>query len=373
VARKIFGDVKGTVQIARTKSNPDHTDLKSYLIVGLPVLIIHVLLLYGFARIGLSQYAVRGDGREYMAAAVALTQGRITGTHFPLYSALIAILSSLVPIDLAALSIPAVFHTLFALVAYRILLAMKFKRPLSGALIVALVPPSAIVYTSSALADSITLFFAALTFYYGLERREKLMLVFAFLAGFTHYEGILLTIPLAYLYWKSDRRRLLLALIPAVPVVLLTLYQFVVTGNLLYYVSVHFVFYQRVFGTTPLSYPFESLIYIATALRGIDRIYWFGYVGLVFIIYAIGAVRSARIGRNWSAAFSATFYAFSALYTGYYFVPRFLLYAFPSLMEFTELGRRKILWWTLIIVTIASVTYSFWFLLVRVPASGFTS
>jgi hypothetical protein len=155
--------------------------------------------------------------------------------------------------------------------------------------------------------------------------------------------------------------------------VLLTLYQFAVTGNLLYYVSVHFVFYQRVFGTTPLSYPFESLVYIATELRGIDRIYWFGYVGLAFIIYAIGTVRSARSGRSWSAVFSAAFYAFSALYTGYYFVPRFLLYAFPSLMEFTELGRRKILWWMMIIATIMSVAYSIWFLLVRVPATGFIS
>jgi hypothetical protein len=359
--------------LSQMKSNWDHASLKSYFIVGLIVLMIHVLLLYGFAKIGLSQYAVRGDGREYMAAAVALTQGRIIGTHFPLYSALIAVAGSLVPVELAALSIPPFFHTLFALVVFRILARMKFRRPLSGALIVALVPPSAIVYTSSALADSITLFFAALTFYYGLEGREKLMLVFAFLAGFTHYEGILLTIPLAYLYWKSDRRRLLLALIPAVPVVLLTLYQFVVTGNLLYYVSVHFVFYRRVFGTTPLSYPFESLVYIATALSGIDRIYWLGYVGLVLIIYAIGGVRSARIGRNWSAAFSATFYAFSALYTGYYFVPRFLLYAFPSLMEFTELGRRKIVWVMLVLATVASVAYSIWFLLIRVPATGFTS
>jgi hypothetical protein len=333
VARNVIGDVKGSVGASLTKSNSGHASLRSYLIVGSIVLFIHVLLLYGFAKIGLSQYAVRGDGREYMAAAVALTQGRIIGTHFPLYSALIAVAGSLVPIDLAALSIPPFFHALFALVVYRVLVTMKFRRPLSGALIVTLLPPSAIVYTSSALSDSITIFFVALTFYYGLEGREKLMFVCAFLAGFTHYDGILLTIPIAYLYWKSDRRRLLLALIPAVPVVLLTLYQFVVTGNLLYYVSVHFVFYQRVFGTTPLSYPFESLVYIATALRGIDRIYWLGYVGLAFIIYAIGTVRSARIGRNWSAAFSATFYAFSALYTGYYFVPRFLLYAFPSLME----------------------------------------
>lgn len=343
------------------------------MIVGSTVLVIHVLLLYGFAKIGLSQYSVRGDGREYIAAAIALTQGRIIGTHFPLYSALIAVVSSLVPIDLAALAIPPFFHTLFALVAYRILVAMKFRRPISSALMVALLPPSAIVYTSSALADSITIFFAALTFYYGLERREKLMLVFAFLAGLTHYDGIVLIIPLAYLYWRSDRRRILLALVPAVPIVLLTLYQFAVTGNLLYYVSVHFVFYQRVFGTTPLSYPFESLVYIATELRGIDRIYWFGYVGLAFIIYAIGTVRSARSGRSWSAVFSAAFYAFSALYTGYYFVPRFLLYAFPSLMEFTELGRRKILWWMMIIATIMSVAYSIWFLLVRVPATGFIS
>ena len=365
--------MKGSVQATERKSNLDHASFRSYLIVGSLVLVVHVFLLYGFAKIGLSQYSVRGDGREYMAAAVALAQGRIIGTHFPLYSALIVIVSALVPIDLAALSIPPLFHTFFALVVYRILVAMKFRRPLSGAIMVALLPPSAIVYTSSALADSITLFFVALTFYYGLNGREKLMLVAAFLAGFTHYDGIVLAIPLAYLYWKSNRRKLPLAAIPAVPIILLALYQFVVTGNLLYYVSVHFVFYQRVFGTTPLSYPFESLVYIATALRGIDRIYWFGYVGLAFIVYAIGVARSARVGRNWSAMFSGTFYALTALYTGYYFIPRFLLYAFPSLMEFTELGRRRILWWILIAATVMSVAYSFWFLLVRVPASGFIS
>ena len=365
--------MKGPVQETEKKSEADHATLRSYLIVASLVLIIHVFLLYGFAKIGLSQYSLRGDGREYMAAAIALTQGRIIGTHFPLYSALIAIVSPLVPIDLAALSIPPLFHALFALVAYRILVAMKFRRPLSGAVMVALLPPSAIVYTSSALADSVCLFFAALTFYYGLKGREKPMLISAFLAGFTHYDGIVLAIPLAYLYWKSNRRRLLLAVIPAVPVLLLTLYQFAVTGDWLYYVSVHFVFYQRVFGTTPLSYPFESLVYIATALRGVDRMYWFGYVGLAFIVYALGVAQSARTGRNWSSVFSGAFYAFTALYTGYYFVPRFLLYAFPSLMEFTELGRRKILWAMLILATIASVTYSIWFLLIRVPATGFTS
>lgn len=68
--------------------------------------------------IGLTQYAVRGDGREYMAMAQALTQGRLIGTHFPLYPAVILSASLVMKTEVAALAIPPIFHVLFAFAIY---------------------------------------------------------------------------------------------------------------------------------------------------------------------------------------------------------------------------------------------------------------
>jgi hypothetical protein len=335
---------------------------------------LHVLLLYGYSRIGLAQYATRGDGREYMAMAHALTQGQLIGTHFPLYPAIILVTSLTMKTQMAALVVPAIFHVLFALVVYKILGTLGVDRPFLYALFVALFPPAIMIYSSSALSDSTTLFFAALTFYYGLVNRRNLMLLSSILAAASHYMGMLLFVPLLYWFWKNDKKKSILALIPLAPIALFSLIQFVTTGDLLHYVTVHFSYAVRVYGTPLFYYPFASLVSVAMNLKGVEMLYWLGYVGLVFIVYAVGLVYATRTRRTWSAVASVPFYALMVVYTGYYFIPRLILYAFPSLMEYGRLGRGNRLFATVVLVAIlASVGYAIWFMLVRVPASGFVS
>jgi hypothetical protein len=93
---------------------------RSYLALAGVLIVVHIALLYGFASIDLGRYAARGDGSEYMAVAQALTNGQLIGVHFPLYPALISIGSLFLPVDLAALAIPPMFHIFFALTLYKI-------------------------------------------------------------------------------------------------------------------------------------------------------------------------------------------------------------------------------------------------------------
>jgi hypothetical protein len=350
------------------------TALRPYVSIVTLLVASHVVLLYEFSQLGLAQYAGRGDGAEYLAAAEALARGKLVGYHFPLYPALIGVASLLVSKELAALAIPAVFHTFFALAVYKILDTLKFRRALLYALVLAFFPPSALIYTSSPISDSLVLFLAALVFYFGLKRKESPMLLSSFLAGATHYMGMLLVVPLGYWYWRNDRRRMPLASVPLLPFAILSLIKFASTGDLFYYVTVHFAYSSRVWSTPLVSYPFVSLVYTATVLRGLERLYWFGYVAVVFAVYGIGLAHGVKTRANWSVAFSAPFYVLMTVYAGYYFVPRFLLYAFPSLMEYPRLENRfKAILWLAIAVTIASAAYAVWFLLIRVPATGFTS
>ncbi|MEM3078498.1 MAG: hypothetical protein QXR38_03275 [Nitrososphaerales archaeon] len=347
--------------------------LNSYLTLGLFVATIHAILLYCYAQIGLTDYASRGDGQEYMYAAEALSQGKLIGAHLPLYPALIAITSFITPKEVAALSIPAILHTLFTLVAYKALMDTGLGNPWLYALMIAFVPPSVLIYSSSALSDGVALFFIALSFYYGLRKKEGAMLLSSFLAASTHYMGSFLVIPLAWKYWKADKRRLPLALVPLLPLVILSLIQYATTGNLFHYVSVHFAYSLRVWGTQLFLYPFASLLYTATALKGIQRAFWLTYLTLVYVSYGVGLFHSAKKRRSWSTVFSIPFYAFTVVYTGYYFIPRFLAYSFPSLMEYAEIERKfKPVRWLITVATLISLAYALWFLLIRVPSTGFT-
>ena len=288
-----------------------------------------------------------------MAMAQALTQGQLIGTHFPLYPAMILVASLAMNTQMAALVVPAIFHVLFALVAYKILGTLGVDRPFLYALFVAFFPPAIMIYSSSALSDSTTLFFAGLTFYYGLVNRRNLMLLSSILAAASHYMGMLLVVPLLYWFWKNDKKKSILALVPLAPIALFSLIQFFTTGDLLHYVTVHFSYAVRVWGTPLFSYPFASLVSVVMDLKGVERLYWFGYVGLVFVAYGIGLVYAAKTKRSWSAAASVPFYALMVVYTGYYFIPRLILYAFPSLMEYGSLGRGNRLFTTVVLTVIS--------------------
>lgn len=309
-----------------------------------------------------------------MAMAQALTQGQLIGTHFPLYPAVILVTRLALNMEMAALVVPAGFHVLFTLVAYKILGTLGVDRPFLYTLFVAFFPPAIMIYSSSALADSTTLFFTGLAFYYGLVNRRNLMLLSSILAAATHYMGMLLVVPLLYWFWKNDKKKSILALIPLTPIALFSLIQFFTIGDLLHYVTIHFTYALRVYGSPLFSYPFASLVSVVINLKGVERLYWLAYVGLVFVVYGIGLAYAVKTKRTWSAAASIPFYALMVLYTGYYFIPRLILYAFPSLMEYGRLGWGNRLFATVVLTAIiASVGYAIWFLLIRVPASGFVS
>jgi hypothetical protein len=347
-------------------------NVKSYLTLATALIVVHIVLLYGFASIGLGRYAARGDGSEYMAMAQALGKGQLIGVHFPLYPALISIGSLFLPVDLAALAIPPIFHVLFALTLYKIFEESKSKHPWLYSLTLALFPPSVLIYGSSSLSDALMIFFVALVFYYGLKGRRNRMLVAAFFAVFAHYYAIRLIVPVAYWLWKMQPRKLPLALIPVLPLVILSVAQFFAKGEFFYYLKVPTAATFS-WGTGLFTYPYGSLVLAATALSGLNRLYWSSYLVLVFLAYGVGLLVAAWRRSYWRAIFSAPFYLFSAIVGGYYFVPRFLLPSFPSLMEFTALERHRAFRWILVGVIIASTAYAVWFLLIRVPASGFAS
>ncbi len=207
-----------------------------------------------------------------MAMAQALTQGQLIGSHFPLYPAMILVARLAMKTDVAALVVPAIFHVLFILVVYKILGALGVDRPFLYALFVAFFPPAIMIYSSSALSDSTTLFFAGLTFYYGLVNRRNLMLLSSILAAASHYMGMLLVVPLLYWFWKNDKKKSILALIPLAPIALFSLIQFFTIGDLLHYVTIHFAYAVRVWGTPLFSYPFASLVSIVMNLKGIGEV-----------------------------------------------------------------------------------------------------
>jgi hypothetical protein len=345
---------------------------KSYLTLAIVLIAVHVVLLYGFASIDLGRYAARGDGSEYMAMAQALAKGQLIGVHFPLYPALISIGNLFLPVDLSALAIPPIFHVLFALTLYKIFEESKSKHPWLYSLTLALFPPSVLIYGSSSLSDAVMIFFAALVFYYGLKGRRNRMLVASFFAVFTHYYAILLIVPLAYWLWKMQPRKLPLVLISVLPLAILSVAQFFARADFFYYLKVPAAATFS-WGTGLLAYPYGSLILAATALNGLNRVYWSSYLALVFLAYGVGLFVAAWRRSYWRVIFSAPFYLFSVMVGGYYFVPRFLLPSFPSLMEFAALERRRVFRWILVGVIIASTAYAMWFLLIRVPASGFAS
>ncbi|MEM3676698.1 MAG: hypothetical protein QW176_00950 [Candidatus Bathyarchaeia archaeon] len=353
------------------KSSRDR-DLSLLGIVGSTVL-IHAILILWYIHVGLSDYASRGDGLEYMKASEALTKGQLIGAHFPLYPALIAVFTPILGMELAALTVPALFHILFTLTIYRTLRDLGFSDPLPYALLIAFAPPSTLIYSSSALSDGIALFFTALAFHYASKNREGLMLLSSALASSTHYMPILLVAPLAYWYQRNKRRRLPLALTPLIPLAALSLIQYSATGNPLHYVSIHFAYSRRVWGAPLISYPLASLSYMAANLGGANRIFWLTYILLAYTAYGLGLAHAVRARRGLSIVHIAPFYAFTLIYTGYYFIPRFLSYAFPSLMEYAEMGMRvKPVKWLVITAALASIAYALWFLMVRVPSTGFT-
>jgi len=277
-------------------------------------------------------------------------------------------------IDMAALVVPAIFHVLFALVVYKVLGTLGVDKPIIYALFVAFFPPAMMVYSSSALSDSTTLFFAGLAFYYGLVNRRNLLLLSSLLAAASHYMGMLLVIPLLYWFWKNEKRKVVLALLPLAPIAVFSLIQFFAVGDLLHYVTIHFTYAIRVYGAPLFSYPFASLVSVVTNLRGVERLYWLGYVGIVFVAYGLGLTYAAKTRKTWSTVASIPFFALMIFYTGYYFIPRLILYAFPSLMEYGRLGRGSRVFAAIVLTaTLASALYAIWFLLFRVPASGFVS
>jgi len=347
--------------------------LNPYLTLAAVLIAIHGVLLYGFTRIGFGQFAARGDGKEYMTMAEALTKGQLVGSHFPFYPAIIGVASYFMPTDFAALVIPPAFHVLFALTLYKIFQQSKSKHPWLYSLTLALFPPSVLVYSSSALSDAGTVFFIALVFYYGLKAKENLMLVASLFAASSHDYATLLIIPLACWFWKTHPRRLPLALIPVLPFIIFSTAQFFQNGNFFLYVNIAAASTQS-WGSALLTYPFGSLVYSATVLSGVDRVYWSGYLSLIYAVYGVGLFLTTKRRSYWRTFFSAPFYLFSVLLAGYYFVPRFLIPSFPSLIEFAEVEKKlKILRWTLVVVIIASTAYAFWFLLIRVPETGFVS
>jgi hypothetical protein len=347
---------------------------KQYATVTGIIATIHVLLLYGFYRIDLLKYAARGDGAGYMQMAQALTHGQLIGVHFPLYPIMILAANLVMPLTVAALVVPAVFSVLFVLVIYQILVTLKVANPVLFSLLISCFPPSMLIYSSSALSDSITLFFAALTFYYALTSRRSLMLLSSLLASASHYMGILFTVPLLYWLWKHDRKKTPLGLLPLTPIIILSLFQFIKTGNILYYVTVHLDFATRNWGTPLFSYPFASLMSISSNRIGINMIYWLGYVGLVFVVYGLGVIASIKAKRMLPAIFSIPLYTFTVFFSGYYFIPRYMLYAFPSLTEYAQIKHgSKLLMILAACIIIVSVAYSTWFMLIHVPATNFTS
>jgi hypothetical protein len=187
--------------------------------------------------------------------------------------------------------------------------------------------------------------------------REKSLILSSMAAVATHYLALLIWPAVFYYFARKGLREIPKAFLTILPFLLLSLYQYLVRGDPLYYIHgyVHTSYWTARGGF--LSYPFATVPYV---LENYGR---FSLLLLVstFTLYIFALFMSIKRRDLQSAVFSAPFVVFIIFLgpTGFFFVPRYAEFAFPSLFSFGRLTNNRIVRIFLFLVVLLSVAYSF--------------
>jgi hypothetical protein len=330
-----------------------HSDFLAFIAVILGSVVLCLILAVG--KFGFQTLSSRGDGPEYLQFAANLLSGNYPYAHFPLYPAIIRILTSFLAPSEAAILWSATAYVLATCVFWKIsthksVLSGKFLIPL----FVSVFTPTLLIYSTAAVADTTAILLSALTYYLMLERREKSMLLCSMGAVASHYLALLMWPAVLFYFARKGIKEVPKAFLTIVPFLLLSLYQYLARGDFLYYFHVNGDYWSARGGL--LSYPFATVPYV------IENFGKFSLLLLLstYAIYILGLFLSIRKRDFQSTIFSAPFVIFVTLLgpAGFFFVPRYAEFAFPVLFSFGSLTKRKTLRSLLLIAIVLSIAYA---------------
>lgn len=331
------------------------------------LLIAHLILFGSIALwFGIEQWfgiiANVGDASEYLPQSLLAIP--IFTFHMPFYGILIALLTPFLPPAGAALVVNMINVLGFGAVAYAL------SERAWVALFASFFPYFVFKYSMYVYADIPTLFFAAMSFYYLYRNRSVLGILFGSLAVATHYLALLL-IPgfVCYMYRKRARFAPV-GLIPTAPAFGLSVFRLFNNGDLFFYVRLNLRMWTGLGGGQFgfLSYPFSSVMYVFTHLSTlfvkwlpVNIFYSFVVFLPVYALYWSGAYVAYRKSAYFELAWSLPTILFVTCLSpvGFYYVPRYVILAFPLLLgvaRFVE--RNRVLRILLILITIGSVAFA---------------
>ena len=340
--------------VSKSQDNQGKARLEFFRFFGTILAVEVGILAYSVNKYGFAAMSNRGDGPQYMDYASNLLSGNYSYPHFPMYPVFLRIASSILPLSVAAVVVSVTAYLLLIIVFWRT--SAKLTVPARNLLsfFISWFPPTLLIYSILPYADSTALLFSALTYYFIITRREKSMLLCSVLAVVTHYLAILIFPGVVYYFLRKNAREAPKALITVAPVILFSVYQYLVRGDLFYYVHVNTTFWSESGGL--LSFPFSTILYV------IGNFGFFSLLLLVstYAIYIIGLFLSIKYREIQSAVFAAPYVVF-VVFLGpgaFFFVPRFVEYAFPLLFNYGKLCGNRFVVALLFLITVTSVTYA---------------
>lgn len=298
-----------------------------------------------------------GDATEYLSLSLFTF-------HMPLYSMLFAPFTLIVnPVAAAIIVNVACF------IGFGIVTCYLSGRKWVG-LVCSFFPYFLLKYSMYVYSDIAAVFFAAIGFYFMRNSRAVAGLFFGLLAVASHYLAILLIPGFVYLMYLKRRMYAPFGLIPSAPFVALSLFRFFQDHDLLFYLRLNFVHWGGQYGF--FSYPFASGIYVLTHLSDLwsnpGPWQWlpFGvlYATVIFFpVYAIywtGAYLAYRASAHSEIIWALPVLLFVTFLSpfGFYYVPRYIIFAFPFLVRVgNAVARERWLKGLLALITTGNVVY----------------
>jgi hypothetical protein len=154
----------------------------------------------------LAAASVRWDAIRYLNIA---QHGYLTASQtvsFPLYSVLIRAVAAVIPSAVLAGVLISVASFVTGLTMLRSLVREELGERTADATILLLTFAPLSFYFTAIYTESLFMALAVGTFYFGRQGRFTLACLLAAGAALTHIEGVLLVVPLAIMWWRSERQ-----------------------------------------------------------------------------------------------------------------------------------------------------------------------
>jgi hypothetical protein len=253
---------------------------------------------------------------------------------FPMYPALIRIVSWLgVSPLLGAWIISTIFGLLSVIAFQEVSEHYLARKTATVATILYFLFPPVFVFTGVSYTEPVFLLFSLLTWHFHLKDQEVRASVMAALSSLTRTYGILLTIPLAYDYFRSGRVRKLGCLaIPAFTLLGWFIYTFALTGNPFASLTARSLYWADPTAVAIQNSALKTVEGNAAALGVLIKYSGFILTGAVFIGFMLFLSY-----RAWRIESSLGLYCFTSITAICYFafipgpfsIPRFLSFLFP--------------------------------------------